>query len=108
MRAAKLRNFITIEQVTETRTSTGAFTRVWTTFAQVWAEKMENKGDEFFSADAQHSKTVVNFVIRKIAGVTTKMRISYQGRVYDIKDITDHTGRRRELEITCVEGANLG
>ena len=108
MRAGKLRNQIVIEQVTETRSATGAFTRAWATFATVPAEKLETKGREFFSGGGQQNATVVEFMMRPLAGLTTKMRITYLGKIYDIKDIADTSGRRRDLHVSCVEGINRG
>lgn len=108
MQAGRLINKIVIESVTETRSSTGAVTRTWATFATVWASKREPRGREFFAGGAQQAETTVVFAIRWLAGVTTKMRITFDGKVYDIKAITDPDDRRTELHLACVEGVNLG
>lgn len=108
MRRGRQRNEILIQQATETRTGSGAFTRGWSTYAAVWAEKIEPRGREFFAGGAQQAETTVVFRIEYTDGVTSKMRVSADGKVYDIKAVTDPTDSRREMLLACVEGVNNG
>jgi SPP1 family predicted phage head-tail adaptor len=108
MQAGRLRNQIVIESVAETRTGTGAVTLVWSTFATVWAEKREMRGREFFAADARQDELTAVFVIRYFPGILPKMRVSFNGKVYDIKGVTDPDDRTREINLLCVQGVNNG
>lgn len=69
----------------------------WTTFATMWAEKLDQRGREFFSSGVTHEGTTI-FRIWFIDDITAKMRISYDGDIYDIKSIVE-IGVREGLEI---------
>lgn len=103
MRAGKLRHRITIEQVTETRAADGTPSESWSAFATVWAEKVAVEGNERFVAEREHAEVTDAWTIRHLAGVTPKMRISYDSRVFDIESAFDPDGRKRELTILTRE-----
>lgn len=77
--------------------SYGAPSGLWETYATVWAEKVDQKGREFFSSGVVAEGTSI-FRIRYDSGVTTKMRISYDSEYWDIKSITE-IGRRNGIEL---------
>lgn len=98
MRAGRRNRRITIQQVTETQDSYGAITESWSTYKSVWAEVVPKRGREYFNQPETVSQEDVMFRILYIAGVTHKMRISYDGNVYDIQSIGE-IGYREGLEI---------
>jgi len=108
MRIGHLRHLLTVERVTETRSATGGFTRTWSRFAQVWAEREEKAGREELAGGAQQHRTDVIFTIRHLAGLDVKMRLrDRDGRLYDIKGMLADN-RTRTHTLTCVEGLNRG
>lgn len=98
MRAGRLNRRITIQQVTETQDSYNALTESWSTYKTVWAEVVPKRAREYFSQAETVSQSDIMFRIRHISGVTTKMRISYDGNVYDIQSIIE-IGYKEGLEI---------
>lgn len=85
-----LRERITIEQVTETQSSSGHPSQSWATLATVWA-KVEYKitgTDEDVIAGKKTAVNTTIFTIRKENAINEKMRISYDGSYYDIEAIT--------------------
>lgn len=98
MRAGELDRSIIIQSATETRDSYGDVLPSWTTFATVWATVTANRGDERFAAYQVVAQADILFRIRWRSGITVKMRISYDGQIYDIVHIAE-IGRREGLDI---------
>ena len=84
---------IVIQQTTETQDAYGELDDTWSTYATVWADKIEGKGAERYSAAKETAFSPVVFMIRTDSGVTEKMRISYDSKIYDIISV-DKIGRR--------------
>lgn len=98
MQAAKLDRLIAIEQKTITKDSYGADIETWDTLVNVWAEKKDARGREFFSAAQVTSEIDTLFRIRYLDIITTQMRINYDSKIYDIYSIAE-IGRGEGLEI---------
>lgn len=99
MRAARLDRRITIQSRTEAQdATTGEATYTWADVDTVWAEIQELRGREYFAARQVQADIGVKFTIRYRAGVTVLNRISYDGRVYNIRHIAT-LGRKAGLEI---------
>lgn len=107
MRAGNLRHLLTIEQVTETRDDFGQAIEAWAEFATVPGSLDPLGGRERFLAAQTHAEATYRSRIRWIEGLTSKMRISHGGKVYNITHIADD-GRRRELVLDLVEGLTDG
>ena len=103
MRAGRMRQRITIQQTTESRTSSGAVTDSWGTYATVWADVIPVSGKEKFAAQEHHSEVTHRFRIRYNSGVTTKMRISYDSRIFNIRSVINLDERNRTTEMIAVE-----
>lgn len=83
---------ITIQEVTQTSDSYGAFTTTWGTQSQVWAQIIPLSGRELFLQEQNQSKVSSKMVIRyqsalKDTKETVKKRIFYDDRYYSIKFI---------------------
>lgn len=105
MRAGALRHHIVIQQVTETQTGSGELTESWSTFATVWADMQPLTAREIYQMDQDAAERTTRFVIRYLAGVLHKMRISYDSRIFDIRTVINIKGRQRSMEIIAVEVA---
>lgn len=101
MRAGDLDRQITIEVPTETPNAIGEPIQSWAAFATVWAKVGPVRGRERFTADQVAAEADTTFRIRWLAGVTEKMRVSYDGRLYDITYIAE-LGRRDGLDLQTV------
>lgn len=107
MQAGKLRQRVTIEQSTETRDAFGATVPSWGALATVWAEVLPKVGGtgEAFAEEAARERTRQGYTInlRYRSDVTTKMRVTWQGKILDIESAADPDGRRRALKLECQE-----
>ena len=98
MRAGRMDKRITIQQVTETQDGYGDPADSWAAYKTVWAEVLEKRGREYFNNPETVAAAPAVFRIRYLAGVTRKMRISYDSETYDIESIA-MIGRKEGLEI---------
>ncbi len=103
MRAGKLRHWITIQTRTDTMDSYGEPIPAWTIFDQVWASIEPITGREYFASKETRSQSTHRIRIRYRSGITTKMRISWDSRLFDIESILNTEERDRELVLMCVE-----
>lgn len=101
MRAGRLDRLITIEQPTTTEDAHGQPIPSWSTYTTAWSDKKEKPGAEYFAAGQEISEQVVVFTIRYYSGITTKMRISYNSKYYDIVGFRE-LGRAEGLELVAV------
>lgn len=105
MRAGRLRHRITIQQPGTTQDSYGEENAAgtWTTFATRWAAVEPLQGREYFAAQQHLARVTTRFILRKINGVTPKMRILFDGRIYDIDAVMDFDERGIEVQLMAVE-----
>lgn len=104
MRAGNLDRTIILEAYTQTGVNDyNEPVLSWTTFATVRAQLIQAKTDEFLAGSSGViDRQGVVFRIRWIDSLTAEHRVTYDGRTYDIKAITE-IGRRRGLELRCEE-----
>lgn len=99
MRGGRLDKRMTIQQGTDTQTTSGDITTVW---ADLWpnvpCRLIQKNGGERFEGDRDTSRTLASFEIRWRSGLNPKMRIIYNSNTYDIIDI-DELGRNEGLII---------
>jgi len=103
VRSGQMRRKIRIEELTETRTSSGAITESWSTYKTVRAEVLPVSGREYFSAQTVNAQNTVKFNTRYMIGITTKMRIIYDGRTFDIQTVINHKERNHAMTLMGVE-----
>lgn len=103
MRAGNLRHPVVIQENTPTRSSTGANVDAWATFASVRARIEPMRGREYVGSEQLTDETTHKFTIRYCAGVAPKMRISWDGRLFDIQSVINHEERNREMFLMAVE-----
>lgn len=101
LEAGSLNLRITIETPTVTRDTYGSEILTWSTLATVWASKQHKTSREFYVAQKINSEVTDLFIIRYRAGITTKMRVNYDGRYYDILGADDPDGRRVGIQLLC-------
>lgn len=87
--------------MTEKPDKIGNQSPAWEDFITAWANVNGVGGREYCSASQVNSQNDVVFKIRyskKIASFhTSEVRISYGGKIYDIKHIEDYQEQHREL-----------
>ena len=108
MRAGTLRKQIIIQQASEANDSHGQPIKTWSAYLTVSASVQPLKGREYFDAAQVNAETTTKFIIRHRLGITQKMRISYDSKIYNIESIINVGERNREIHLMASEGVNDG
>jgi SPP1 family predicted phage head-tail adaptor len=108
-----MRHRVTIETLTTTQDAYGQETgdvaqgTAGTFVATMWAEVKDLSGAEIFAASEAHAQVTTQIKGRWQGGILPSMQARYttggHSRVFDIIDVTDPEGRRRELILECKE-----
>lgn len=102
--ANDLNKRVTIQVSAETKDADGLALDSWQDHATVWAAVEPLRGREYFAAAAVNAESTVRFRIRYRRGITSKMRLVYDGRIFNIKSPPiDLEERHVELHLMCVE-----
>ncbi|HEX9768436.1 MAG TPA: phage head closure protein [Kiloniellales bacterium] len=88
---------VTIEQ-RSLSTGTPDPVETWTTWATVWARRLDRTGMEVFRAGREEREGATVFRLRWIAGLSAEMRLVEDGVVYDIQSIAE-LGRREGWDV---------
>lgn len=110
MQAQRYRHRVTFQQqVEEQDSNTGDITHEWVDFVpNVPAEVLLGPGREFEAANAKQAETTARINCHWFPGLVATMRITWEGRAFDIQEIgADATGRR-EHRLRCTDGVNDG
>jgi SPP1 family predicted phage head-tail adaptor len=100
--ASKLDNEITLQHRVQTRNTQGEQVASWVTYARVWADKHDLRGNESFTAQQVYGEVMTEFVMRwrPDVMVTDRLTVLDGGAVYEIKtalEIPRHVG----LDLMC-------
>ena len=104
--AGKRRHKITIQTPTETRSASGSVVQTWGTYCIRWAAVKTIGGREALLARQVFGQRTIKFVIPYDTtgdGITTKMRITWDSRTFDIQDKENIDERNREIILICLE-----
>lgn len=99
--AGRLRHRIEIQNYEMTQDDWGGVIYAWSHWAHVWASVEPLQGREFFAAQALQSQTTVRIRMRYRPGVTSQMRVLFDGRIYDIESVIEPQSRRHALQLMC-------
>lgn len=103
MRAGQLDRRITIQGKTVSQSDSGQEVATWSTLASVWAQRVENRGDERFSARQITGHAIRTFKFRwslAVSVITVEHQVVCDGIVYDITDVRE-IGRHEGIEVDC-------
>lgn len=103
IRAGQLRHSVTIQRAIETRGADGSTAQTWITYASVFAAIEPVSGREYFAAQAEGSDVTHRVTIRYIKGLTTKDRVLFGTRTFDIESILNTGELNAELVLMCSE-----
>jgi SPP1 family predicted phage head-tail adaptor len=101
--SAMLNKRIIVEEAIETSDGAGGFAVNWTPKITLWAMIMPISAIENFEANKIEGTVSHIIIIRYIAGINTKMRIIYDGRIFNINGVINVMENRRALEIRAEE-----
>jgi len=94
MRVGALRTRITVEAPANAQNAYGEVTKTWSTFATRWAQKRITGGREGELAGGIREQATVEFVLRRLSGITTQMRVNEGGTLYNILHVAEDQWRR--------------
>lgn len=103
MRAGLLDRRITLQRKTVVQSDSGQEEVTWIDIATVWAQKVELRGNERFTAKQITGNSILTFRVRwslAVSQVNVEDQIIYKELTYDITDIRE-IGRHEGLEIDC-------
>lgn len=89
---------IIIEKPVAGKNATGEQEFTWVMFRTVWADYIAKGGNEIFNAQHFSAEVDAVFKMRYISGLNEKMRIRFNGRLYNIKFINP-IGRCEKYEV---------
>ncbi len=96
-----LRTRLALQAPVDTPDDAGGFNRGWTTIDMIDAAIMPTGGTRQFVAERQESATTHKILLRWRPDISAHMRLSGQGRVYEIISLFDADGRRRFMTCYC-------
>ncbi|MBP2653349.1 MAG: head-tail adaptor [Firmicutes bacterium] len=101
--AGKLNQRVTIKELTDNTDAGGGAAETWTTFATVWANIKPLTGKTLYYAQQIESMVDSEIKIRYLSGITTNMRVTVDNRIFEINNILDYDGKKRELTLLAQE-----
>lgn len=107
MRIGQLRKQITVQYEAPTADSAGGYALGWTDLATVWGEITPVSGSKVY-IDAHLEGHVTHHVTLRYRGdlaITTDMRLSYNGRVFNIRAVLNTEERNHWSELLVEEGS---
>lgn len=110
MQAGKLRHRITLQKPVKTQSpATGAVINTWEDVSVLWADVVDLSAREFVAAQAGQSEITTRITIRHRDDVTSKHRILFKSRVYNIHGVlADDKSGLEYLTLPCSQGVNDG
>ena len=103
MCASRLRQQVELQSVSSTRDRIGGLVETWATTATVRAEVRQASGREVWYRGQLAAQAGWTITIRYRTGVTTKQRIRYGTRTFEVRMVRDLEERRQWLELACEE-----
>lgn len=100
---AKMDRRVTIQQVTEASDGQGGQTETWADVATVWASINPMSDYEKFQAQQLQTNTTHKLTIRYRTGLTTKHRVLFGTRIFNIKGIVNPGEANFFLNLKCIE-----
>jgi SPP1 family predicted phage head-tail adaptor len=105
-----LKRRIVIQARTQTKDAQGGMVDSWATAYTVFAKIMHLSGNEkkvtLHGGQVPEART--EFTVRYNAGITAQHRISYGGKLFNIKHVNDYNEQHRFMILSCDTGLNDG
>jgi head-tail adaptor len=103
-----MRHVVRIEKRAPVQDGAGEQSTTWTLVAERRAEKVATPGREFWSGQERGARVPTVFRMRnpRTFEVLPQMRLTFQGKVFDIISAVDADGRGIDLSLSCDELVN--
>lgn len=94
---------VAIETSSQTQTTSGEPVLTWVTHVSAWASIRPISGLERIDADQTTASATHRVEMRYQAGVTEKMRVAFDGRIFGIESILNVQEANKVLILKCRE-----
>lgn len=108
MEVGSMRHRLAFQSRSTSQDAFGQPLLTWVTYMTVWGAVEDLSGRELLAAQQVNAEVTTNILIRYRAGVLPVHRVFYDNTAYNIRTVSDPTGRKRELRITSARGMNEG
>jgi len=105
MTIGSLRKRITVQAETQVPDGAGGYALGWGDVLTAWAEIAPLSGREVFAAGHLEGHVTHKITMRYQSGITTDMRVSFNGRLFNIRAVMNVDESNRWLELVVEEGA---
>jgi len=103
MRAGPLRHRVQIQSAVRVRTASGGYTESWSTDRTTWASVEPISGREFFAEQRVQGEVTHRIRMRHSPGLTTRNRIRFDGRSFNLLAVLDAAERGISHECMATE-----
>ncbi|MAU40975.1 MAG: hypothetical protein CMF31_05065 [Kordiimonas sp.] len=104
MNIGDLRERVTLEQTVKTADGGGGYSQSWESVGVFPARVRPLTAREVAQAGQEIAQSRYEVTMRYRDGVTTAMRLQWQGRILNIETAQNRDERRRFLTMACLEG----
>lgn len=105
--AGQLDQRVTIQHRSRVKDGGGGSVETWVPLATVWAEQWPVGGRERAEAHQVQAAATVRFRVRRRADLTTDMRVTWNGRAYNVRHVADAGAREPFMVLDCESGVAI-
>jgi SPP1 family predicted phage head-tail adaptor len=105
MHIGELRKRVTIQAETSVADGAGGYALAWTDVSTVWAEIRPISGNKIFIAQHLEGHVTHQVFMRFQSGITTDMRLTYNGRLFNVRAVLNTDETNQWMELLVEEGA---
>lgn len=106
MNAGQLNKKIIIQKNQSSKNDYGESVSSWVDYVTLWANIKHLRGQELFLSEQVYNKEVFRIQTRYYSGIDTKMRISYDSKIFNITSINNINEKNITLEFIVEELGN--
>ena len=99
-----LRKRITLQAETATTDNAGGYALAWTNVVSVWADIKPASGQKYFVDGHLEGHITHHVTMRYQGSITTDMRMTCDGRLFNIRAVLNKDESNRWLELLVEEG----
>ena len=101
MKAGDLDQRVTVERYTSTEDELGQPIQSWAPLFTCWAAVEPLVGREYLAAMAAQSEVTTRITMRYMPGVTPDLKVTHDGKQYEIESVIDTNSQGVELVLMC-------
>lgn len=103
IRAGEMRHRLSIQEQTFVPDAAGQPEEAWALHAEVWGAVEPLLGNEFVASLQRQDRLPTRFRMRFLEGVVPRMRIVFDGRLFDILTVQVPAGIKHEMIVLAEE-----